>query len=283
MTALKSTDVVTAATIEDKIVTAVEKASVFQTISSYKQLSRDGVVINEYGQSLGKFVGEGESKPVNNPSFKEFSMKPFKVAKIVYITTELKDDQKEIERAILVEAAGTLGRTFDAAVLGQIANTPAGFDELTGAAGTVTISDYATFVDATAPVKGKAVSHIVLNRELLTTLKRAMNGFGQPALTITATHINDIPYVLLDSIADEDSESPTFGTVVPTGFVGPFATRAIWGSIPGSVKIKMSEDATINDNGVLVNLWQENKVAYLVEASYGFRVYDQSEFRKLEA
>lgn len=279
MTALNTGNLASNPVIEPKIVAAVEKASVFQTISSFKRLTRDGVVINEYGQSLPSFVGEAGVKPVNNPKTKEFSMKPFKMAKIVYLTEELKDDEAEIERVILTEATGSLGRGFDAAVLGELV-APNGFDTLTGAGGTVTITDYSTYIEATAPIKGKAVSHIVLNREALTAIKRNMNGFGQPAVAVSSTHINDTPYVLIDSIPQVDvngNELP----VEPMGFVGPFATRAIWGAIPGSVKIKKSEEATIDDNGTLVNLWQTNQVAYLVEASFGFRVYDQAEFRKL--
>ena len=47
-------------------------------------------------------------------------------------------------------------------------------------------------------------------------------------------------------------------------------------AIPGTVRLERSNEATILDNGNLVNLWQENKVAILVEGYFGFRTTSDS-------
>lgn len=273
MSAISTANLLAQPELANQIIGAVETASIFQGLVKPERLTREGIVIQSMGQTLASFVGEGAPKPVNNPDFSEFSMKPFKLAKIVYMTTESKDDHNELERLLLTEAAGSLGRTFDAAVLDQVVSRPVGFDTIAAATGgTQVITDYVSFIQATAPQNGHKVEAIVLNEELLTLFKMVVDGNGLPLLLITDSKINGVDYRIVDTLGVE-----------PIGYAGPFKTRAHWGFVPGSIKLKYSEEASIMDNGVRVDLWQENKVAYLVEASFGFKVKDLSDFRKLEA
>lgn len=272
MTAINTGNFLTKEDVHD-IVGAVEKGSVFMGIAKEVKIGHDGLVLQSMGQELAAFVGEGGVKPVINPSFSEFRMKPFKLARIVYSTEEALRETGALANLLLTEAAGSLARTFDAAILGAVASRPVGFDTLVDITDLpLVITGYPSFVLATAPKGGYAPSHIVLNHALKTQLMMIVNDHQAPILVITDSTINGVPYRIV--------EFP--GQVTPFGYVGPFSERLLWGVVPGTVSARQSNEATILDNGVLVNLWQENKVAFLVEAEFACKAYDlNGEFSKL--
>src|SRR5690606_37106335 len=63
------------------------------------------------------------------------------------------------------------------------------------------------------------------------------------------------------------------------GFGGDWGS-AVWGYVEG-LKIDISEQATLNDGGTALNLWQRNMFAVRVEFEVGFAVRDANRFVKL--
>lgn len=56
----------------------------------------------------------------------------------------------------------------------------------------------------------------------------------------------------------------------------------MYGTVEG-IKMKISDQATINDGGKQINLWQRNMIAFLVEAEIGFIVRDKKKFAVITA
>jgi len=89
----------------------------------------------------------------------------------------------------------------------------------------------------------------------------------QPATsdTIYANMIGR-PSVIADGVSD--------GTTL--GFGGDFS-KAAWGVV-GGINYNVSTEATVTINGSLVSLWENNLVAVLAEAEYGFVMADPDHF-----
>jgi HK97 family phage major capsid protein len=60
------------------------------------------------------------------------------------------------------------------------------------------------------------------------------------------------------------------------GFAGDWS-QAAWGAV-GGISYNVSTEATVTINGVLTSLWENNLVAILAEAEYGFLVNDPASF-----
>ena len=63
------------------------------------------------------------------------------------------------------------------------------------------------------------------------------------------------------------------------GFFGDF-TKGAWGAV-GGISYRISTEATVTINGELVSLFENNLVAVLAEAEYGFAVQSADYFGKL--
>ena len=247
----------------NKVIGELNKASAFMSAAQNVQISYTGTILPSVTDHDAEWVAEGAVKPVVQPTLDQLEITGKKLAKIVYVTKEFADNYDYIWNKIQTDAIGSLARTYDKTVAGLVA-APFGFTSF-GDLPVSTVTNRASFIAAIAPVQGKSTSHIVLNEVLLYELMALSNSSDQGILTITDTHINGIRYVLADLRTSE-----------PLGFVGPFATDAFAGVIPGTVRLERSNEATILDNGNLVNLWQENKVAILVEGYFGFRTTSDS-------
>ena len=64
------------------------------------------------------------------------------------------------------------------------------------------------------------------------------------------------------------------------GFAGDF-TKGAWGAV-GGISYRVSTEATVTIDGDLTSLWENNLVAVLAEAEYGFVLADKDAFVKLE-
>ena len=62
-----------------------------------------------------------------------------------------------------------------------------------------------------------------------------------------------------------------------TGIAGDWANSAIYGTVEG-VQVDISDQATVNDGGTQVNLWQRNMFAVRAEIEVGFVARDVNHF-----
>jgi hypothetical protein len=62
------------------------------------------------------------------------------------------------------------------------------------------------------------------------------------------------------------------------GYLGDWSQTA-WGAV-GEISYSVSTEATVTINGALTSLWENNLVAILAEAEYGWLVNDAASFVK---
>jgi hypothetical protein len=76
-----------------------------------------------------------------------------------------------------------------------------------------------------------------------------------------------------------DADGAGAGTAARLGFAGDW-TSAHYGVVE-DIQLSISDQATINDGGTQLNLWQRNMFAVRVEFEVGFRVRDIAHFAQL--
>ena len=282
MNAINTDNLLTQPEINDLVLEVYGKSKV-QQVAKQIRMGDSGVILQDMHGKLAEFVVEGAKKPVINPTFTNWKLEPFKIARIVVTTEEALRVEGALEALMLTELSDSIAHTFDTAFFGgdaAVPTKPVGFDSLTSITDAeVVISGYTSFIQAMAPKAGKRPDHIFLNSELLTELQMIVNDHQSPILVFGSSAkydgtINNVSYTII--------EVP--GVVTPVGYTGPFTTRLLWGVVPGSVSIRKSNEATVVVDGVVVSLWQENKIAFLCEASYACKAYNlNGEFKKISA
>jgi HK97 family phage major capsid protein len=156
------------------------------------------------------------------------------------------------------------------------------FDQLTTAP-TLTIDGTGTFADAAAVLNAVAAQGAELTAWIATP---ALHG-----LLLTATDSLGRQFFVSDT--NQRTVGSMFGAPVyqtrgtmPTGagatndkigFAGDWQNSAVYGTVEG-VQISVSDQATLNDGGTAINLWQRNMFAVRAEIEVGFRVRDVNHF-----
>lgn len=257
--------------LSNVVVTGLELGSAFQKAATSVPLDGNGMIIPILGQADAQWVTEGALKPIVDAPISDVELRATKMARVSLYTTEMENDIPQLVKAVKDEIAASLSRTFDKTVAGLI-TAPAGFSNFS-ASDTVNISDYASWIHAISTVKGYPTDAIVLNTHCLDGLRSLVSTVGTPLLNIVGDAksgtINGVPYFgYID------------GTTEAHGIVGPFA-RALWGVVDGSVIVDILRETAQLPDGTIVALRQKNMIGVLVEARVGFKVYDESEFKKI--
>jgi HK97 family phage major capsid protein len=215
-------------------------------------------------------------------------MDPKKIAAIAVVSAEVVRSNPGNYMNLIREQIGeAFGRAFDSAALHG------------------TSSPFSTYIDQTSKsielgtatqATGGLHKDIVNSLGLLTADGKRLNGFAldevvEPLL-LGAVDSTGRP-IYIDTPLDGTSAAVrpgrligrnsylvneiSNGTVV--GYAGDW-TQAAWGVV-GGISYNVSTEATVTINGQLVSLWENNLVAVLAEAEYGWLVNDTSSFVKL--
>lgn len=260
--------------VEAILLDAIQTTSGFQSASKLVQLNGAGVIISTLAPSTAAWVGEGEEKPVVKGAVSEVTLSAKKIAKIVVMTDEASADIDGLVSALETEGAGSIGRTFDLTIAGEESG-PVEISTLTGAT-PVLVDDRAGWVKAITPVRsGVGRSSVVMNEMMKFALMAIDNANGSPVYNIVENGeysgtINGIPYNIFYSESTE-----------PVGFVGPFATKAYWGAIPGFWRIEKLVGGYNDENGKAQFFGQNNEFGILVEGRFGYAVENLNLFKEL--
>ena len=279
----------------NEIWTDVFKQSAVTQLAKGVKLPGSGMEYDTLGDlSAAKWVSETDEKPVDKPTIGSRIMKPFKVAKIVPVSEEFVRDKGALWAKIKERAAQSIAQTIDQTFLTGLIAAPSTetMDTLKDAQ-TVSIGSgkYADFV--------KIATTILTNDGDLNGIALSPHGLAE---VLKATDANDHPLL----VPSQSTEIGTlFGARVvksPWGHVPEIKadtphgisaskevfgvagdwTNALYGTVEG-IKMKISDQATINDNGNQINLWQRNMIAFLIEAEIGFIVRDKKKFAVITA
>ena len=264
------------------------KTSVVQQLATRIPLGINGQSIPvTTGKMSAGWVAEGAQKPASKGSMALKTIDPKKIAAIAVVSAEViranPGGYMDLLRPQIAEAFAT---AFDAAALYGTASpfstnlsTGSSSQEFTGTAPAFTAvyddlnAGLSTLVNA-----GKKLTGWAFDNRFEPVLNGSKDTQGRPLFTEqpfteTAGPIRQGRLLGRNAFIGDGIYDPTTKTY---GFAGDWS-QAVWGAV-GGINYNVSTEATVTINGQLVSLWENNLVAILAEAEYGFLVNDPSSF-----
>lgn len=287
--------------ISSEIWANVQEQSAVMQLARKINMPGSGVTIPIItGDAEADWVGETEEKPVSRASLSSKSITPYKLAVIEPFSNEFKRDLPAVYAELARRLPNALAKKFDATVFGTSA-PGSNFDTLGGAtavgisphASDAKKSTYAGLVDAYNKVAdaGGALDGWALSSQAKGLLLNQVDATGRPLLFSSIQDGTNISQILGEGVHYTQGVYSA-GTPATIGFAGDWAS-AVYGTVEG-IKVSVSNEASITDGTTTVgsgesaveipnvlNLWQRNMFAILVEVEIGFRVRDADRFVKL--
>lgn len=284
--------------ISSEIWAETQEQSAVMALSRRITLPGTGVTIPIItGDAAADWVGETDEKPVSEATVSSKDITPYKVAVIELFSNEFKRDLPGVYAELARRLPGAIAKKFDQTVFGTVA-PGSNFDTL-GGASTVALGPHATnvkqntyagLVQAYTDIAnaGGTLDGWALSSQAKGLLLGQVDSTGRPLLLDSIQGGSAVPQ-LLGEPAHYTKGVHAAGTPNTIGFAGDWSS-AVYGIVEG-IKVDVSNQASITNGTIevadgveipnVVNLWQRNMFAVLVEAEIGFRVRDVARFRKL--
>ena len=274
-----------------------QSAAIFEQaakISVVQQLA-PRVPLGIIGQSIpvvtGKvqagWVAEGAQKPASKGSMALKTMDPKKIAAIAVVSAEvLRANPGGYVDLIRPQIAEAFATAFDAAAMYGTSSpfatnlaTGSSVQEFTGTTPAFTDvygdlnAGLSTLVNA-----GKKLTGFAFDNRFEPVLNGAKDTANRPLFvespfTETAGPVRQGRLLGRQAYIGDGIYDATTKTY---GFAGDWS-QAAWGAV-GGITYNVSTEATVTINGVLTSLWENNLVAILAEAEYGWLVNDPASF-----
>lgn len=231
------------------------------------------------GDPEAAWVGETEKKPVKRGTLDTKVMQPYTLAVIVPFSNQFRRDVPALYDELVKRLPLALAQKFDATVFGGVTAPGSNFDTLKNCTAQEIGTDaYAGLVAADSDI---ADNNGILNGWVLSPkgkalLLNAVDGNKRP-LFINSVAEGAVP-MILGSKTVQSKGAYVSGTPDVVGFAGDW-TQAVYGTVEG-VQIAIADQATLDDGGTPINLFQQNMFAVRAEIEVGFRC-DTTVFNKL--
>lgn len=271
--------------VSSEIWSSAQEQSAVMAVSRQISLPGSGLSIPVVtGDAQASWVAETAAKPVSRATLSQKTMTPYKLAVIEPFSDEFRRDLPGLYAELARRLPGALAKKFDETVLGGTA-PGSGFDVLSSAPamtvdGTGTYQDLVAVFNAVAAAGGN-LSHWIASPSLQGALLASVDGFGRPLFTASANTEGAVGQILGRGVYGTRGalqKSTTVGD--DTGVAGDFAGSAMYGTVEG-VQISVSDQATLDDGGTPINLWQQNMFAIRAEIEVGFIVRDVNHFVRI--
>ena len=248
-----------------EFVEMLRAATVFEQLNGFRAVPFNSKIPSQLTGGTAAWVGEGEAKPLTNPTYGEVEIKEHKLAAITVYTQELmrrSDPAVDVlVRDDLIEASKTLidntfldavaaSTTRPAGVLNGVTATPN-----TGTTAAAYEADLLalinTFVAANLSLDGAYFLMSETRAAQISLLRDALGNsyFAGMALRGTRT-LMGIPVITSQAVGDK---------------IILVKTSEILLAQDGGVDVSYSDQATLVDGATTHHLWQENKFAVRVE------------------
>ena len=282
--------------ISQEIWANVQEQSAVMQLARQINMPGSGVTIPIItGDAEADWVDETDEKPVSRAALSSKQITPYKLAVIEPFSNEFRRDLPSVYAELARRLPGAVSRKFDATVFGSSA-PGSNFDTIGGAA-TVAIGAHATdvkkntyagLVDAYTQIAGAGgtLDGWALNSAGKGLLLGQVDGQGRPLLFDSIQSGSPVSQLLGEPTYFSNGVPAASNTV---GFAGDWDS-AVYGTVEG-IRVSVSNEASITDGTVnvaegvdipnVINLWQRNMFAILVEVEIGFRVRDADRFRRL--
>lgn len=273
-----------------------QKQSVFQQLFRKVPLGINGQKIPVVTtKPVAGWVGEAEQKPATSMGMDLLYITPHKLAAIAVMSAEtVRANPGNINSELRPALASAFASAFDLAVGYDLGGDGTGSSPFDNPLNSTTKSvEIGTSTQAQGGIHGDFVEAL----RLLVADGKKLNGFAldddlEPALWGAVDSTGRPLYV--DLPTDDTSATiarpgrllnrPSFmgegvGNGTTHGFAGDF-TKGAWGAV-GGISYRVSTEATVTIGGVLKSLWENNLVAVLAEAEYGYVNADLASFVKI--
>ncbi len=273
------------------------RGSVFQQLIRQVPLGINGQKIPvRVGQTTANWVGEGGRKPQTGLGLDLLHIEPKKLAAIVVTSAEVvRANPGNITGEIRNDLAGAFATAFDLAVAYNVGGDGTGtgpFDnylaETTKSVtlGTATVANGGIHTDLVEGMRllvadGKKLRGFALDDSVEPDFWGAVDGNGHPLYVNLPT--DDVSQTIARPgrlLGRPSFMGEGVGNGDTVGFGGDFS-KAAWGVV-GGISYRVSTEATVTIDGQLTSLFENNLVAVLAEAEYGFVVADTEAFVKYE-
>jgi HK97 family phage major capsid protein len=276
--------------VSDMIFEDVADRSIVQQLARRVNLPASGVAIPiTTGKPTASWVAEGGRKPASNATVSTKLMDPKKLTTIIVFSKEyLRSDPTRLFQMIRPQIQEAFADAFDSAAI-HGTNSPF----------TAQITDTTKSIElgTTTQANGGVYGDIVAGLKLLVADRKKLTGFAADPLAepllLGAVDTTGRP-LLVDSTASDGLTQRLIGRPVGFGegvagvdgaqtlrFIGGDWTKAAYGvgtEISYSVSTEASIEMIPGNAASTINLFQDNSVALLAEAEYGFVVGDVDAF-----
>ena len=249
------------------------------------------------GDAEADWVAETAEKPVSRATLGKKVLTPYKMALIEPFSNEFKRDLPAVYEELRRRLPGAIAKKFDSTVFGSSA-PGSGFDVLGGATA-VPIGPHATdpkkntysgLVKAYTDIAdaGGTLDGWALSSKAKGLLLGQVDTTGRPLLYNDIQAGSSVGSLLGEPVYY--TQGVNNGTTI--GFAGDWAST-YYGTVEG-IKVDISNQASITDGTItvgtgehaveipnVINLWQRNMFAVLVEVEIGFIARDVARFRKI--
>jgi HK97 family phage major capsid protein len=264
------------------------RSSTVQSLAPEVPLGASGTAIPVVtGRLSAGWVAEGAQKPASSGALSLKNMDPKKIATIAVVSAEVVRANPGNFMGILRNQVGdAFASAFDAAALHGTSTPFSTYIAQTTKSveiGTTTQANGGIFGDINAGLSllvndGKRLSGFALDDRFEPLLNGAVDTSGRPIfidspLVDNAGPIRQGRLLGRSAFIGEGVYNDTTDTF---GFGGDWS-QAAWGVV-GGISYKVSTEATVTINGSLVSLFENNLVAVLAEAEYGWLVNDTAAF-----
>jgi HK97 family phage major capsid protein len=269
-------------TLSQTIWQETEAQSVVQTLSPKMELPGGGVDIPIItGDPEAEWVAETEEKKVDRPSFANKNLKGYTLAVIVPFSNQFRRDLPSLYAAVEQKLPQALAKKFDRTALGFAASPGTGFDTLADAPEVALTGKYADYLAALSAVGAASddadITAWALSKQAEVDALGIADNAGRPLLVNDLQREGSIGSILARPVHKSNFAADSTSGVI--GVAGDWASTA-WGFVEG-IQISVSDQATLNDGGTALNLWQRNMFAVRAEVEVGFAVRDPKRFVRL--
>ena len=272
-----------------EIWSAAEYSSAALQLSQRVDLPGSGLSVDIItGEPEAEWVGETNEKPVDRPTFSSKLMTPYTMAVIVPFSNQFRRDKARLYAEVVRKLPQALAKKLDKTIFGGAAAPGSNFDTLAGAA-TVGIAGktYKGLIAADQAIAtgGGTLNGWALSPQARGLLLGAEDTTGRPLFINNVQTDGAVPALLgapvynTQGVFLTDYNGATAGTDNQLGFAGDWSSAHI--GVVEDIQLDISTQATINDGGTQINLWQRNMFAVRAEFEVGFRVRDIAHFVRL--
>jgi HK97 family phage major capsid protein len=266
------------------------RTSVVQSLVREVPLSINGTSVPVVtGKLSAGWVAEGAQKPASSGSLALKNMDPKKIATVAIVSAEVvRANPGNYMNLVRDQVGEAFARAFDAAALhGTSSPFSTYLDQTTKSVtlGTATVANGGIHADIVSGLSllvndGKRLNGFALDEVVEPLLLSAVDSNGRPIYIdtpLSETTAAVRPGRLIGRNSFLVNEIASGGIV---GYAGDWS-QAAWGVV-GGISYKVSTEAAVTIDGTLVSLFENNLVAILAEAEYGWLVNDPQSFVKME-